>query len=287
MPFNCTAIPKELAEGHLFGYRKGAFTGAMQDSPGVIRSADGGTLFLDEIGDLPIDVQPKLLRFLQEGEIQPLGEKKPIKVDVRVVAATNVSLEAKVADGTFREDLYYRLNVIRLRIPPLRERRSEIPLLVSYYLNHYSTQYKKQNVTISPQTVDLLIVCDWVGNIRQLCNELQRIVVRADDNEVITPDHLSPELRRTSLPLSQESNSIHLPDESSPNVFTVKRETGTLDEVVSQIECRVILEALQRHNGNVSRVARELDISRRNLYMKLERYNLIKPNNPLSKFNIS
>lgn len=287
VPFNCTAMPKDLAEGHLFGYRKGAFTGATQDSPGVIRSADGGTLFLDEIGDLPLDVQPKLLRFLQEGEIQPLGEKNPIKVDVRVVAATNVSLESKVADGTFREDLYYRLNVIRLRIPPLRERRSEIPLLVNHYLNHYSTQYNKQNVTITPQTVDLLMVCDWVGNIRQLCNELQRIVVRADDNEIITPERLSPELRRTSLPLSQEPSSINLTDESSAAVFSVKRETGTLDEVISQIESRVILEALQRHNGNVSRVARELDISRRNLYMKLERYNLIKPNNPLSKFNIS
>jgi two-component system response regulator HupR/HoxA len=131
------------------------------------------------------------------------------------------------------------------------------------------------------------MVCDWVGNIRQLCNELQRIVVRADDNEIITPEHLSPELRRTSLPLSQEPSSINLTDESSAAVFSVKRETGTLDEVISQIESRVILEALQRHNGNVSRVARELDISRRNLYMKLERYNLIKPNNPLSKFNIS
>ena len=119
VPFNCTAVPKELAEGHLFGYRKGAFTGAVDDSPGMIRAADGGTLFLDEIGDLPIDVQPKLLRFLQEGEVQPIGEKSPIKVDVRVIAATNMPLEEKVADGTFREDLYYRLNVIRLRVPPL------------------------------------------------------------------------------------------------------------------------------------------------------------------------
>ena len=130
IPFNCTAVPKELAEGHLFGYRKGAFTGAVTDSPGMIRAADGGTLFLDEVGDLPIDVQPKLLRFLQEGEVQPIGEKRPIKVDVRVIAATNMPLEEKVANGSFREDLYYRLNVIRLRVPPLRERRSEIPSIV-------------------------------------------------------------------------------------------------------------------------------------------------------------
>ena len=132
VPFNCTAVPKELAEGHLFGYRKGAFTGAFHDSPGTIRTADGGTLFLDEIGDLPLDVQPKLLRFLQEGEIQPIGEKKPLKVDVRIIAATNMPLEDKVANGSFREDLYYRLNVIRLRVPPLRERRSEIPPIVNY-----------------------------------------------------------------------------------------------------------------------------------------------------------
>ena len=134
VPFNCTAVPKELAEGHLFGYKKGAFTGAVNDSPGVIRTADGGTLFLDEVGDLPLDVQPKLLRFLQEGEIQPLGDKKPLKVDVRIIAATNMPLEEKVADGTFREDLYYRLNVIRLRVPPLRERRSEIPPIINYYI---------------------------------------------------------------------------------------------------------------------------------------------------------
>jgi transcriptional regulator with GAF, ATPase, and Fis domain len=124
--FNCTAVPKELSEGYLFGYRRGAFTGAVKDSDGVIRAAAGGTLFLDEIGDLPIDVQPKLLRFLQEGEIQPLGEQRPIKVDVRIIAATNTDLEEMVAQGRFREDLYYRLNVIRLRVPPLRERRSEI-----------------------------------------------------------------------------------------------------------------------------------------------------------------
>jgi transcriptional regulator with PAS, ATPase and Fis domain len=286
IPFNCTAIPRELAEGHLFGYRKGAFTGAVNDHPGVIRSADGGTLFLDEIGDLPLEVQPKLLRFLQEGEIHPLGEKKPLNVDVRVIAATNVSLEEKVADGSFREDLYYRLNVIRLLVPSLRERRSEIPLLVNHYINHYSALFNKRNITITPQTIDLLMVCDWEGNIRQLCNELQRMVVRTEDGETITPEHLSPELRKSSLPLSSEPSGNKIQAESFSTVFNVNRQNGTLNEIIEQIESRVILETLQRHNGNVSRVARELDISRRNLYMKLERYGLIKPNNPLSKFNI-
>src|SRR4030095_1994743 len=172
------------------GYRKGAFTGAVVDSPGIIRAADGGTLFLDEVGDLPLDVQPKLLRFLQEGEVQPIGEKRPVKVDVRVIAATNMPLEAKVADGSFREDLYYRLNVIRLRVPPLRERRSEIPTIVNYYINHYSAKFGRKDIQITPQAVDLLMVSDWPGNVRQLCNEIQRTVARAENGSVITPEQL-------------------------------------------------------------------------------------------------
>ena len=168
VPFNCTAVPKELSEGYLFGYRRGAFTGAVSDSAGVIRTAAGGTLFLDEVGDLPLDVQPKLLRFLQEGEIQPLGEQRPSKVDVRIIAATNTDLEEMVAQGRFREDLYYRLNVIRLRVPPLRERRSEIPTIVNYYINHYSAKFGRKGIHITPQAVDLLMVSDWPGNVRQL-----------------------------------------------------------------------------------------------------------------------
>jgi hydrogenase-4 transcriptional activator len=146
VPFNCTAVPKELTEGHLFGYRKGAFTGASSDSEGMIRAADGGTLFLDEIGDLPLDVQPKILRFLQEGEVQPLGENAPVKVDVRIIAATNMNLEERVIQGLFREDLYYRLNVVRLRIPPLRDRRSEIPQLVDHYLAVYSERFGREGL---------------------------------------------------------------------------------------------------------------------------------------------
>lgn len=161
MPFNCTAVPKELSEGYLFGYRKGAFTGATADSAGVIRAAEGGTLFLDEIGDLPLDLQPKLLRFLQEGEIQPLGEQRPMKVDVRIIAATNSELEKMVGQGRFREDLYYRLNVIRLHVPPLRERRSEIPNMVNYYMDHYAEKFGRRDIKITPQATDLLMVYDW------------------------------------------------------------------------------------------------------------------------------
>ena len=279
VPFNCTAVPKELAEGHLFGYRKGAFTGAVTDSPGMIRAADGGTLFLDEIGDLPIDVQPKLLRFLQEGEVQPIGEKNPIKVDVRVIAATNMPLEEKVASGEFREDLYYRLNVIRLRVPPLRERRSEIPPIVNYYVNHYSSRFKKHDITFTPQTVDLLMVCNWEGNVRQLCNEVQRIIARAVDNEVITPDHLSPELKRSAKPLTPLIEAGARPIATYDSPFTPFKnipEGGTLEEAVTELEMQMIKSALARHSWNISRVANELGLTRRGLYLKIARYGIEK-----------
>ena len=279
VPFNCTAVPKELAEGHLFGYRKGAFTGAVTDSPGMIRAADGGTLFLDEIGDLPIDVQPKILRFLQEGEVQPIGEKRPMKVDVRVIAATNMPLEEKVADGSFREDLYYRLNVIRLRVPPLRERRSEIPPIINYYINHYSSRFDKHDITFTPQTIDLLMVCDWEGNVRQLCNEVQRIIARAVDNEVVTPDHLSPELKRSAHPLSNfDENSNVRPIASYDSVFSFNTGTtgGTLEEAVGELEMQMIKGSLARHNWNISRTADELGLTRRGLYLKLSRYRIEK-----------
>lgn len=280
VPFNCTAVPKELAEGHLFGYKKGAFTGAVEDSPGVIRTADGGTLFLDEVGDLPLDVQPKLLRFLQEGEIQPLGDKKPMKVDVRIIAATNMPLEDKVADGTFREDLYYRLNVIRLRVPPLRERRSEIPPIVNYYVNHYASRFGKHNITFTPQTIDMMMVCGWQGNVRQLCNEVQRIIARAVDNEVITPDHLSPELKRGAQPLTPFDTGITAkPIASYDGVispFTNIPEGSTLEQAVSELEMSLIRAALTRHRWNISRVASELGLTRRGLYLKLSRYGIQK-----------
>ena len=277
IPFNCTTVPKELAEGHLFGYKKGAYTGATQDSPGIIRSADGGTLFLDEVGDLPLDVQPKLLRFLQEGEVQPLGEKSPIKVDVRIITATNMDLEQQVKEGKFREDLFYRLNVIRLRVPPLRERRSEIEPIVNYYVNHYSTRFNKKDIQITPQTVDLLMVCNWEGNVRQLCNEVQRIVARAEDGEIITPDQLSPDLKRNATPLAATKGSNVTPISShqgSVGTYSIGSKGSTLEEAVAELERQMIIDALRRHDGNISQVARELDVTRRGLYLKIKRYDI-------------
>ncbi|MFL6282466.1 MAG: helix-turn-helix domain-containing protein, partial [Pyrinomonadaceae bacterium] len=195
------------------------------------------------------------------------------KVDVRIIAATNTDLEAMVADGRFREDLYYRLNVIRLRVPPLRERRSEIPAIVNYYVNHYSAKFGRLDITITPQTLDLLMVFDWPGNVRQLTNEIQRIVARAEDGTIITPDHLSPELRRTSTPTvsSQFAQASGL----AASAAAVAISQGlTLADAMAELERRMIAEALRKHNGNISRAARELGLTRRGLYLKLGRHDL-------------
>ncbi|MGI8556550.1 MAG: sigma 54-interacting transcriptional regulator [Pyrinomonadaceae bacterium] len=276
IPFNCTAIPRELAEGYFFGYRRGSFTGAMNDSPGMIRAADGGTLFLDEIGDLPLEIQPKLLRFLQEGEIQPLGEKHPVKVDVRIIAATNCSLEEKIEQGLFREDLFYRLNVIRLHVPPLRERRSEIPQIVKYYVNYYAAKFGKQNISITPKALDLLMVGAWAGNVRQLCNEIQRLVARASDGEKIKPADLSPDLRRTAQPIPVKYNGNVRPITSFANILDAPKPSGTLEDAVGELEKKLVAESMRRHAGNISRVARELGLTRRGVYLKLDRYGLEK-----------
>jgi hydrogenase-4 transcriptional activator len=271
VPFNCTAVPKELSEGYLFGYRRGAFTGAVKDSAGVIRTAVGGTLFLDEIGDLPIDVQPKILRFLQEGEIQPLGEQRPVKVDVRIIAATNSDLEEMVAQGRFREDLYYRLNVIRLRVPPLRERRSEIPTIVNYYVNHYSAKFGRSDIQITPQAIDLLMVAEWPGNVRQLCNEVQRVIARSEDGTIITPEQLSPELRHMGAPVTPPGTVTPIGAGGMGPSVTVPLQNVTLADALAEVERRMIAEALRKHNGNISRAARELGLTRRGLYLKLDR----------------
>ena len=229
---------------------------------------------------LPIDVQPKLLRFLQEGEVQPIGEKSPIKVDVRVIAATNMPLEEKIADGSFREDLFYRLNVIRLRVPPLRERRSEIPPIVNYYMNHYSARFGKRDLTISSQTIDLLMVCDWVGNVRQLCNEIQRVVARAEDGEKITPDHLSAELKKGAKSIAQFTETGNVRPiasyKSLSTTFNSGASSGTLEEAVAGLEIQMIKDSLSRHEWNISQAARELGLTRRGLYLKISRYGIEK-----------
>ena len=171
LPFNCTAVPKDMIDSQLFGHRRGAFTGAHEEGLGVIRAAAGGTLFLDEIGEMSAEAQPKLLRFLESGEIHPLGEPKPTTVDVRIVAATNANLDQLVSDGKFREDLFYRLNVLPIHIPPLRERREEVPALVEYFLERFGREMQKPMLRVADETLEYLLLYRWPGNVRQLANE--------------------------------------------------------------------------------------------------------------------
>jgi transcriptional regulator with PAS, ATPase and Fis domain len=175
VPFNCAAVPRDLLESQLFGHRRGAFTGADQSSPGIIRAAAGGTLFLDEIGEVTPDLQPKLLRFLELGEVHSLGGSQPSRVDVRVVAATNTDLDTLAGDGRFREDLYCRLNVIRPQIPPLRERREEIPRLVHHFIEKFASDQHEGRLRIAGETLEYLAFHPWPGNVRQLLNELRRM----------------------------------------------------------------------------------------------------------------
>jgi transcriptional regulator with PAS, ATPase and Fis domain len=187
--FNCAAIPRDLFEGQLFGYRRGAFTGAVTDHPGVIRAADHGTLFLDEVGELPLDTQPKLLRFLENGEVFPLGERRPIKVDVRIVAATHKDLASLVREGRFREDLYYRLQVVPLRVPPLRERREDIVALARYFVRALTSE-GHEPPALSTDALAALVEHAWPGNVRELRNVIERVLAYSPVPRTITRAHL-------------------------------------------------------------------------------------------------
>jgi len=263
LPYNCTTTGRDLADSQLFGHRRGSFTGAVSDQPGLIRTAAGGTLFLDEIGDLPLDVQPKLLRFLEQHEIMPIGETKPQRVDVRVIAATNADLEQRVAEGKFREDLYYRLSVIRIHVPPLRERREEIPHLSTFFLREALERLGKPDIHLSSETLDVFSQYWWPGNVRQLKNEIQRAVALSAPGGTIEPAHLSPEIGTTRLPTSPGSGSMRT-SRSSPN----------LAAAVEQVERDLIQAALDRADGNISESARALGLTRRGLYLKIRRLGL-------------
>ena len=265
VPFNCSAVPRDMVESQLFGYRKGAFTGAEFSFPGVIRATAGGTLFLDEIADVPLDVQPKLLRFLEHQEVHPLGESQPTRVDVRIVAATNANLEQLVAQGRFREDLLYRLNVVHLRVPPLRERREEIPTLVQHYIRRHGDEQKKGQLTLSDETLEYLLLYSWPGNIRQLANEVRRMVALAEPNSTLTPALLSPEIQasRRTIPVSSAAQ---------PEIrLTLDQPLPTAVELLEQM---LVRRALERTHGRVEEAARLLGISRKGLFLKRRRWGL-------------
>ena len=257
LPYNCTSATRELADSQLFGHRRGSFTGAVADQPGVLRTAVGGTLFLDEVGDLPLDVQPKLLRFLEQGEVLPVGDTRPQRVDVRVVAATNADLEQRVAQGNFREDLFYRLSVIRIHVPPLRDRREEIPHLSTFFVREASERLGKPGVRLNQETLDLFDAFGWPGNVRQLRNEVQRAVAMATPGGIITPELLSPGLAATLEP--------------ADHGVRPRGRRKSLSAAVEELEREMIESALERAAGNISETARTLGLTRRGLYLKMQR----------------
>jgi two-component system response regulator AtoC len=260
IPINCGAIPENLLESELFGHVKGAFTDAVRTKKGLFEEADGGTLFLDEIGELPPPLQVKLLRVLQDGEIRKVGESKSIQIDVRIVTATVKDLVKEVNEGRFREDLFYRLNVLPIHIPPLRERKEDIPLLVQHFINKYSQSMNKKITGITPKALDTLLNYKWYGNVRELENTIERAIVLTD-KEMIELENLPVEIQNFKdqvefTPLAEEEHSI-------------KRASRFL-------EMNLIKKALKKTKGNHTHAARLLEISHRALLYKIKEYGIVE-----------
>jgi len=250
---NCAAFPENLLESELFGHKRGAFTGATDEKKGLFEIADGGTLFLDELGELPLSLQAKLLRALQEGEIRPVGATQSKQVNVRIVAATNKNLESEVKAGRFREDLYYRLKVFPIRVPPLRERRDDIAPLSVFFLDRYTREMGKSVPGFAQETLEILSAYDFPGNVRELENEVQRLVIQADDGAFLTPELLSPRVRQIETVL-----------------LSAGAAKGSLKEMVDQVERHILIEALREHGNNKTAAARTLGITREGLHKKLK-----------------
>ena len=264
---NCAALQENLLESELFGHEKGAFTGADKQRVGRFEQADGGTLFLDEIGDMSANTQAKILRVLQEHEFERLGGTRTLRVDVRLIAATNRNLPQMVTSGLFREDLYYRLNVIRINIPPLRERREEIPALVEHFLERFGRELQKPLLRVADETLEYLVLYRWPGNVRQLANEVRRMVALAEPNSVLMPAHLSDDIvasRRT------------IPVGNAPRGFSevITRIDQPLSAAVEHIERAAIQRALSMTDGNLIEAAKMLGLSRKGLYLKRQRLKL-------------
>jgi two-component system response regulator AtoC len=257
VPVNCGGIPENLLESEMFGYKKGAFTGAERDKAGLFEAAEGGTLFLDEIGELPLSLQVKLLRVLQESELRPVGDPKTHKVDVRVIAATAKNLEAEMQKGTFREDLFYRLNVMQIHLPSLRERSEDIPALSQLFIARFNGELKKNIASISPTAMSLMMKHAWPGNVRELENVIQRAVVLAEQ-DVLLPEHL--------------------PDSIVTGLENGHPDTGcegfSLKEAQRRLEKKLIVKALTETGGNRSRAARLLEISHPSLLSKIKTYRI-------------
>lgn len=257
---NCGAIPENLLESELFGHAKGAFTDAIRTKKGLFEEADGGTLFLDEIGDLPSQLQVKLLRVLQDGEIRRIGESKPIQIDVRIVAATVKDLSKEVNEGRFREDLFYRLNVLPIHIPPLRERKEDIPLLTHHFIGKYNEAMSKDVADVDHNAMDVLMNYKWYGNVRELENTIERAIVLSEKNN-IELENLPAEIQNFREEFQMET----VPDEE----YSIKRASKTL-------EINLIKKALHKTKGNHTHAARLLEISHRALLYKIKEYEIIE-----------
>jgi transcriptional regulator with PAS, ATPase and Fis domain len=255
---NCGAIPDQLLESELFGHARGAFTGALRDKAGLLEEAKGGTFFLDEIGDLSYPLQAKLLRLLQEKEIRRVGETRTRLVDVRFISATNKDLEKEIERGTFRMDLYYRLRILTIEVPPLRERRGDILLLSNHFIEKYGREMGRDKTYVSPRALELLVNYSWPGNIRELQNEAQRCLILAGNDRLIREEHLSPKIN----PHPQPSAPV------TYNYFAAKAE----------FEKRFLHQALVRFGNNKARTAEEIGLTRQGLFKLLKKHNLgVKP----------
>jgi len=271
---DCAGLTESLIESELFGHNKGAFTGAIAKKIGKFELAQGGTLFLDEIGNLPINIQAKLLRTIQEREINRVGEKYPIKIDVRFVVATNANLEEAMKKGTFREDLYHRINVFSIFLPPLREHREDIPLLALYFLNQFNPILGKNIKNISKESMELLVNYSWPGNIREVQNVIQQAIIMAED--IILPEHLPVYIKENKVGAELVSARI----EEGERIDLA--EGFSLKEMINRFskdtERGIILEALKRTNWNKAEAARLLKINYKTLYLKIKEYNLHSSN---------
>jgi DNA-binding NtrC family response regulator len=264
--FNCSNLPRELVESQLFGHRRGAFTGALDSFPGVVRAAERGTLFLDEIGDLDPSIQPKLLRFLERTEIHPVGEARPQQVSVRIIAATNADVDHLVDQGRFRRDLFYRLGVAHIALPPLRERKDEIPALAALFLTRYARECQRTSVRLGDDFIAALLLYDWPGNIRQLANEVRRVVAMAHDGETIRSTALAPDILA-------RWNARAIAAEPDVPAVTVRLDQ-TLAMAIEELERAFIERALACAGGRVAEAANLLGLSRKGLFLKRRRRGL-------------
>jgi DNA-binding NtrC family response regulator len=261
---NCAAFSRELVESELFGHEKGAFTGAIATREGKFQVADGGTLFLDEIGDMPVETQAKILRALQEREIERVGGNRTIKVDVRILAATNQDLEAKVKSGGFREDLYYRLNVVPITLPALRERPEDLPVLIEHFLGTVAARLKRERKALAPEAYRALVAHEWQGNVRELEHAIEQAVVLASGAEIRLTD-LPPTVR----PASATPAIAATEPADAPGTFREAKQ-----RLVERFERDFIADALTRHRGNISKAAEEMGMYRQQLQQKLAEYGI-------------